>query len=95
VLAEVGEQILEQRPGALTIPAESVFFQGQQAFVYTIGDDDTVSMTPIELGTRSAARVEVVSGLDAGQAVVRAGHQKLFPGARVMPVGGGDEEAGA
>ncbi|HKK72013.1 MAG TPA: efflux RND transporter periplasmic adaptor subunit [Candidatus Krumholzibacteria bacterium] len=87
--------ILEQRPGALTIPAESVFFQGQQAFVYTIGDDDTVSMTPIELGTRSAARVEVVSGLDAGQAVVRAGHQKLFPGARVMPVGGGDEEAGA
>ncbi len=84
---------LEQRPGALTIPAESVFFQGQQAFVYTIGDDDTVSMTPIELGTRSAARVEVVSGLEAGQAVVRAGHQKLFPGARVMPVGGG--EAGA
>ena len=85
--------ILEQRPGALTIPAEAVFFQGQQAFVYTVGDGDTVSMTPIELGTRSAARVEVVSGLDAGQAVVRAGHQKLFPGARVMPVGGPPAEA--
>jgi hypothetical protein len=39
--------------------------------------------------------VEVVSGLEAGQAVVRAGHQKLFPGARVMPVGGSDEEAGS
>jgi membrane fusion protein (multidrug efflux system) len=79
--------ILEDRPGALTIPAEAVFFQGQQAFVYTVDDDDAVAMTPIELGTRSAALVEVLSGLEAGQTVVRAGHQKLFPGARVMPVG--------
>ena len=79
--------ILEERPGALTIPAEAVFFQGQQAFVYTVDDDDAVAMTPIELGTRSAALVEVLSGLEAGQTVVRAGHQKLFPGARVMPVG--------
>ena len=79
--------VLERRPGALTIPAESVFFQGQQAFVYSVGDDDTVAMTAIELGTRSAERVEVTSGLESGQTVVRAGHQKLFPGARVMPVG--------
>ena len=30
--------------------------------------------------------MEVLSGLEAGQQVVRAGHQKLFPGAKVMPI---------
>jgi membrane fusion protein (multidrug efflux system) len=81
--------VLDQRPGALTIPAEAVFFQGRQAFVYAVGEDGQVAQTAVELGTRSARLVEVVSGLEAGQTVVRAGHQKLFPGAKVMPVGGG------
>lgn len=79
--------VLADRPEALTIPAESVFFQGQQAFVYTVAADSTVAMAPVSLGTRGAELVEVTGGLESGQTVVRAGHQKLFPGARVMPVG--------
>jgi hypothetical protein len=30
--------------------------------------------------------VEVVQGLEAGMQVVRAGHQKLFDGAKVIPM---------
>jgi hypothetical protein len=30
--------------------------------------------------------VEVLTGLEPGSQVVRAGHQKLYDGARVMPV---------
>ena len=30
--------------------------------------------------------VEVVSGLEDGMQVIRAGHQKLFDGAKVMPI---------
>jgi hypothetical protein len=30
--------------------------------------------------------VEVVEGLEPGAQVVRAGHQKIFEGAKVMPV---------
>jgi hypothetical protein len=30
--------------------------------------------------------VEIVEGLQGGEKVVRAGHQKLFEGARVAPV---------
>ena len=33
--------------------------------------------------------VEVVEGLAAGDRVVRAGHQKLYPGAKVMPIQSG------
>lgn len=79
--------ILEDRPEALTVPSEAIFFQGQQAFVYLVGQDSTVNLAPVFLGTRGAGLVEVTGGLEAGQKVVRAGHQKLFPGAKVMPVG--------
>jgi membrane fusion protein (multidrug efflux system) len=93
--------VLDERPQAITVPSEAVFFQGQQAFVYVIGEDSTVGLAPISLGTRGAEMVEVIQGLQAGQTVVRTGHQKLVPGARVMPVGqagppsAGDEGAGS
>ena len=80
---------------ALTVPGESVFFQGQQPFVYTVGPDSTVALAPVSLGTRRATRVEVLGGVEAGQTVVRTGHQKLFPGARVMPVDSETDADGA
>jgi membrane fusion protein (multidrug efflux system) len=80
--------VLASRPNALTVPGESVFFQGQQAFVYTVGADSSVSLAPVSLGTRGAEMVEITGGVEVGQVVVRSGHQKLFPGARVMPIGG-------
>lgn len=92
--------VLASRPEAITVPGEAVFFQGQQAFVYTVGPDSVVALAPVSLGTRRAQLVEVTGGLEDGQTVVRSGHQKLFPGAKVMPVGaeaagGAPEEAGS
>jgi membrane fusion protein (multidrug efflux system) len=80
--------VLSAREQALTIPSEAVFVEGSQAFVYIVRPDSTVAKTPLTLGTRLPDIVEVVEGLNAGEKVVRAGHQKLFPGAKVMPVGG-------
>lgn len=78
--------ILAERPNALTLQVEAVFAKGSQSFVYTIGPDSTVAMAPVALGTRLRDRVEVLDGLQAGDRVVSAGHQKLFPGAKVLPV---------
>jgi len=77
-----------ERPGALVVPDEAVFAQGAQSFVFVVGDSNKVNLTPVILGSRDSSRVEIVHGLSAGQKIVRAGHQKLFPGAKVMPVGG-------
>ncbi len=77
---------LAERPQALTVPDEAVFAEGSQSFVFVVGADSTVQRTAIELGIRDSSRVEVVHGLEAGARVVRTGHQKLFPGARVMPI---------
>jgi membrane fusion protein (multidrug efflux system) len=78
--------VLEERPRALTVPGEAVFAEGDQFLVYVVNADSTVVKTPLTLGTRLADVVEVLEGLELGMHVVRAGHQKLFPGGKVNPV---------
>jgi hypothetical protein len=68
------------------VPDEAVFAEGNQSFVFIVKPDSTVARHAIVLGTRDSARAEVTRGLKAGDRVVRAGYQKLFEGARVMPV---------
>jgi membrane fusion protein (multidrug efflux system) len=78
--------VLQQRDMALTIPSEAVFVDGGQSFVYVVKPDSVVTRVAITIGTRTADRVEITAGLQSGQYVVRAGHQKLFPDAKVVPV---------
>jgi hypothetical protein len=63
-----------------------VFANGNQSFVFVVKKDSTVAAAPITLGLQTSEIVEVVNGLEEGMQVVRAGHQKLFDGAKVMPV---------
>jgi membrane fusion protein (multidrug efflux system) len=77
---------LSERPSALTIPNEAVFGSGNQSFVFVVKPDSTVARVPLTLGTRLRDVVEVVEGLEAGMTVVRAGHQKIFEGGKVMPI---------
>jgi membrane fusion protein (multidrug efflux system) len=81
--------VLAERAQALTVPSQAVFVTGGQSFVYVVKADSTVARAAVQLGTRLTDVVEVTGGLDSGQQVVTAGHQKLYDGARVMPVGGG------
>lgn len=77
---------LAERPRALAVPDEAVFAEGNQSYVYVVKRDSTVTRTPVELGTRDSMDVEILRGITAGDVVVRAGHQKLFDGAHVMPI---------
>jgi len=86
---------LAERLNSLTIPSQSVFVEGDQAFVYLINADSTVMQTPVKLGTRTAGTVEIVEGLQPGAKVVSSGHQKLFPGAKVVPMMAGAAPGGA
>ena len=77
---------LAERGNALMVPDEAVFSEGGQNFVYVVNPNSTVTRTPVELGARDSANVEVTRGLTDGARVVQAGHQKLYDGAHVMPV---------
>jgi membrane fusion protein, multidrug efflux system len=78
--------VLSERAEALTVPNEAVFVSGSDAFVFVVKADSTVTRRALTLGTRMADVVEVVSGLSPHEIVVRAGHQKLYETAKVMPV---------
>jgi len=80
---------LGERPQALVVPDEAVFGEGDQNFVYVVKPDSTVTRQAVVLGTRDSARAEIVSGVKEGDRVVPAGYQKLFEGARVMPMPAG------
>lgn len=87
--------VLSERMNALTIPSEAVFAEGTQTFVYVVGPDSTVARTPVKLGTRLSDVVEVTEGLKEGDRIVRAGHQKLFDKAKVLPIDSRAAEGGA
>jgi RND family efflux transporter MFP subunit len=78
--------VLSRREDAVTIPAEAIFASGSESLVFMVNPDSTVIRTSLTLGTRTADAVEVLGGLDAGTMVVRTGHQKLFDGAKVLPI---------
>ncbi|HEY6572639.1 MAG TPA: efflux RND transporter periplasmic adaptor subunit, partial [Candidatus Eisenbacteria bacterium] len=87
--------LLSQRLQALAVPSQAVFSEGGQTFVYVVKADSTVERTALTLGTRQADVVEVVKGLESGARIVTAGHQKLFPGAKVIPTEAGAAPGGA
>ncbi len=78
--------VLGERANAMTIPNEAVFASGGQSFVFVVKSDSIVARVPLSLGTRLTNIVEVLEGLEPGMSVVTAGHQKLFEGAKVMPM---------
>ena len=79
------------------MPDEAVFAEGDQNFVYVVNSDSSVVRQAVVIGTRDSTRAEVIQGLKTGDRVVAAGYQKLFPGAKVLPVpaGGAGGPAGA
>jgi membrane fusion protein (multidrug efflux system) len=78
--------VLNSRENALLVPDEAIFAEGDQMLVFVVKPDSTVTRTQVQIGSRQPESVEILAGLEAGQTVVSAGHQKLFEGAKVMPV---------
>lgn len=78
--------VLSERADALTIPNEAVFGSENRSFVFIVNADSTVARVPLRLGTRLSDMVEVLEGLEPGMTVVRAGHQKIMDGSKVVPV---------
>lgn len=78
--------VLPRREGVLTLPRTAVTYNtyGDSVFVIEEEDGEQVAQRrQIQTGEVRDGRVEVVSGLEEGETVVRAGHQKLRNGQRV------------
>jgi RND family efflux transporter MFP subunit len=75
---------MEQRRGALVVPAAAIGVGEEGQFVYVV-DGDSLVRRPVTLGITVEGLVEIERGLTAGERVVTSGHTNLRPGTRVRP----------
>jgi len=72
-------------PDAVVVPQEAIVRQGTKHLVYVLDDEDRAHQREVKLGSFFVDGVQVPAGIDAGDRVVVAGHQKLRPGAATRP----------
>jgi membrane fusion protein (multidrug efflux system) len=70
------------REGALTVPEEAIVPQGGKAFVVKVVPGDkpdalVAQRVAVKTGVRQPGKVEITEGLEVGDTVVTAGHQRL------------------
>ena len=78
----------------LVIPANAVQRGSQGVFVYVLDADNRVSMRTVTLGVTAEERLQVLTGLEAGERVVTEGVDRLRDGMQVKVAGSPAAEAG-
>ena len=68
--------VLERRAGAVVVPEEAVITRDQQRFVFVVRDG-VATARPVTTGERLPGKVEIASGLAAGDTIVRIGQDQL------------------
>lgn len=74
-------------PKVLVISANAVQRGSQGSFVYVLDGDNRVSMRNVTLGVTAQERLQVLSGLEAGERVVTEGVDRLRDGMQVKVAG--------
>jgi membrane fusion protein (multidrug efflux system) len=80
------EITLAEKTDALLVPEEAIWPVGQDKTVFVVSDGKA-QQRKVSLGERLPGKVEILSGLTAGETIVTAGQMKLFDGAPVQAKG--------
>lgn len=75
-----------ERPGSVTIPQRAVVQSAMGPMVLLVGEENKVTVQPVQLGGWFGDRWHVTKGLDAGKRVIVQGVQKAPPGSVVKVV---------
>jgi RND family efflux transporter MFP subunit len=75
---------VEQRPHALAIPLEAVTQTSKGATAYVVDSGGHIAIRNLRLGLETPDRVEVLSGLEAGELVVVGNRSSLVAGQAVV-----------
>lgn len=73
------------REGVAMVPEEAVLQRADGAVVFRMREGDRVERVAVETGIHRDGEVEIVSGLDPGDAIVSRGQALLVDGQRVEP----------
>ncbi len=81
----------ETAQNAVAIPMEALYIDGSDKYVYVLNDDNTISKRSVTTGIASETMYQIVSGLKAGEKVVRNPSDNLTDGEKVNPVAAANE----
>jgi len=73
----------EETPQLVTVPQEAIVTQGDLRGVYTVSQQNTAILRWLRLGRSFGNEVEVLSGLNAEEAIIVEAEGKLYNGAKV------------
>jgi RND family efflux transporter MFP subunit len=76
---------LQQKNDALILPAQAVVPNGDQSYVLVVDATNHVEKRNVTLGIQTSNRVEITSGLQAGDNVIASGQASYQPGEVVSP----------
>lgn len=76
------EIILEERNG-LSVPESAVLNRAAGTLVFVDNGDGTARACPVTTGLRTEGRMEILSGLSEGDAVIVKGQTQLYDGRRI------------
>ena len=71
---------------SLSIPDTSIILEGNKAYVYKVSKDNIANRSEIQIGLRNDGKVEVTSGLNAGDVIVAEGLKKVRPNGKIKPL---------
>ena len=72
----------------MKIPSSALFRKGEEAYVWTVNADSTVTMSKVEINPLyTGSEVEILSGLSPDAKVVRAGVRMLHEGEKIRIIG--------
>ena len=72
--------------GTVITASKDALVQGQGGWVVYVVQDGAAQLRPVTIGAASGARIEILSGLEAGEWVVVRGNERLLPGQEVTPI---------
>jgi HlyD family secretion protein len=75
--------LVEEKQNTLLAPLSAVTSIDGRPTVYVVKDDDTVEQRAVTTGLSDDERIEILSGLEAGETVVIAGQPNLTDGSKV------------
>lgn len=77
---------------ALVVPEEAVISDLGGYSLYVVDNEDQADFRRVTLGEREPGAIQITEGVEAGERVVAAGHQRLQPGVRVTERSEKEEE---
>ena len=87
VILGMSANVRLDRPASavLRVPLTALFQQGDQAAVWLLRDDQTITLTPVKVQGYDDAGAVIGAGLKGGERIVAAGVHRLNEGEKVRP----------